>query len=304
MPVYVAETTQDLYEQREALCDDLIDRGFQVLPGGELPRHLKMYTDAVKSYLERAVLSVHLVGREYGFIPEGEKEFSNVRLQHRLALERCAQDPRMAQIVWLAGGVSSDERQRAFIDYLQNDEKAHAHGELIEGDLESLKTELYQKLAKLKAAANAEKPEAQSTETDHPLVYIICDKADRASEQLKALRNYLFAQGCEPKLPIEGGADDELLKAHQQKLEEFDAFLIYYGTGSEGWLEAQLTDFRKYLKNRAKKVLAKVVYLVPPIMSAKDELVTHEAQVLRSGDTFSPETIEAFVAPLRKASGK
>jgi hypothetical protein len=303
LPVYLAETTSDLDEQREALRDDLVDRGFQVLPELELPYEVKKYTNAVKRCLERAVLSVHLVGPEYGLILEGEAELSNIRLQHQLALERSERDSSMSQVVWLANGseTSSDERQRNFIKYLQNDERVHAHAELIEGDIESLKDDLHEKLAKLKAAASAEKPKAIGPQIDHPRVYIICDKADRSSEQLKALKTYLYDQGCEMRLPTEDGTDEEIRKAHQQKLQEFDAFMIYAGTGGQVWLEAQVDDFYNFLKNRTKKVLAKAVYLAPPKSSAKDEFETHEMLVLRSSEAFSPEAVEPFLRDCGKS---
>lgn len=295
--VYLAETTSDLYEQREALRDDLIDRGFQVLPELELPREVKKYTGAVKSCLERAALSLHFVGREYGFIPEGEKELSNVRLQHQLALERSEHGPPMQEVIWLGSGseAPTDERQRDFIDYLQNDERVSTHADIIEGDIESLKTDLLEKLAKLQVAASAEKPETASVQIDHPRVYIICNTADRSSEQLKALKAYLYEQGCEARLPIEDGTSNEMRKAHEQKLQNFDAFIIYAGAGGEAWLEAQLDDLYAFLKNRTKNVLAKAVYIAPPKTSAKDEFETHEALVLRSGDTFAPETVREFL---------
>jgi hypothetical protein len=297
LPVYVAQTTSDLDAQRDALCDDLVDRGFQVLPELELPHEVKKYTSAVKSCLERAVLSIHLVGLEYGFIPEGETELSNVRLQHLLALERSEREPAMSQVVWLASGseATSNKRQKAFIEYLQNDERVHAHAELIQGDIESLKTDLLEKLGKLRAAASGEKPASTSPQPDHPRVYIICDRVDRSAEQLKALKTYLFEQGCETRLPAEEGTDEEMRKSHEQKLMDFDAFMIYAGAGGEVWLEKQLDDFYKFLKDRTKKVLAKAVYLAPPKTFAKDELTTYEALVLRSGDTFVRATVEQFL---------
>jgi len=295
LSVYLAETTSDAYEQREALRDDLIDRGFQVLPELELPREIRKYTEAVKSCLARAVMSVHIVGREYGYIPEGERELSNVRLQHQLALERSEQSPAMSQIIWLANGSEgcSDTRQRDFIDYLETSEKVHAHAELIEGSIESLKTDLLEKLTKF--GQKAEEPEAAAPHPDHPRVYIIHHQLDRSSEQLKALKTYLFEQGCETRLSTVEGTAEEMRKAHEQKLEGFDAFVIYAGAGGDAWLEAQLDDFHQFLRNRTKKVFAKAVYLAPPHTSAKDELETHEAAVLQAGDAFEPKTVELFL---------
>ncbi len=308
LPIYLAETTSDLTEQREALRDDLIDRGFQVLPELELPRvgTVKEYRDAVNRYLDRAPLSVHLIGREYGFIPEGETEVSNIRLQHQLALEHSARDPSKQQVIWLANGsdVPSDPRQRDFINYLRIDERVHAHADLIEGDIESLKTDLLEKLEKLRSAECAAKSEAASPQIDHPRIYIICQTTDRSSEQLKALKSYFYERGCETRLPTEDGTAEEMRKVHELKLQDFDAFLIYAGAGGGAWLEAQLDDFYKFLGNRNKKVLAKAVYLAPPKTSTKDELETHEAMVLRSGDTFAPETVEPFLRLCGKSPAK
>jgi len=309
LPVYVAETTADLEEARAALCDDLTDRGYLVLPEGELPRQLSKYTAVVRRCLERAVLSVHLVGREYGFVPEGEKQLSNIRLQHRLALEESDKNPRFSQVVWLAHPIEStaDERQTDFIRYLQTDERANVLADLLEGNLERLKTELYAKLESARvptAAAKTVVPnEAKMGIAAPPLVYIICDRTDREAEQLKALRRYLYEQGCEPKLPVEDESHAEILKAHVEKLEQYDGFVIYHGHGSERWLETKLTDFHKYLWNREKKVRAKALYLAPPFIPAKDELITNEALILRSGETFTPETIAPFLADLRRAGG-
>jgi len=309
LPVYVAETTADLEEARDALCDDLTDRGYLVLPEGELPRQLSKYTAVVRRCLERAVLSVHLVGREYGFIPEGEKELSNVGLQHRLALEESDKNPRFSQVVWLPHQTEStaDERQADFIKYLQTDEKANVLADLLQGNLERLKTELYAKLESPRvptAAADTGLPnEAKTGAAAPPLVYIICDRTDREAEQLKALRRYLYEQGCEPKLPMQDETDEEILKAHVEKLEQYDGFVIYHGHGSERWLETKLTDFHKYLWNRAKKVRAKAVYLAPPFVPAKDELITNEGLILRSSEKFAPETVASFLADLRRAGG-
>jgi hypothetical protein len=310
LAVYVAETTAELEEARAALCDDLIDRGYVVLPDGELPRHISKYTAVVKGHLERAVLSVHLVGREYGFIPEGEKQLSNVGLQHRLALDASDKNPQFSQVVWLADPTEcpADERQADFIEYLKTDERANVLSDLLEGNLERLKTELYAKLEHPRSPATVTGTELPGDRaiaaSAPPLVYIICEQTDREAEQLKALRRHLYEQGCEPKLPMEGESDDKILKAHVEKLEQYDAFLIYYGNGSEKWLEAKLADFHKYLWNREKKMSAKAVYIAPPFIAAKHEFFTNEAPILRSGETFTAEAVAPFLTDLRRTAGR
>jgi hypothetical protein len=314
VPVYVAETTSDLKEERDALCDDLRDHGYVVLPDRELPHDVKRYADAVCAYLARAALSVHLVGKEYGFVPEGEKERSNVRLQHELALARGDQDPRFTQVVWLdvAGEARADdipdERQRAFVEYLRNDERANIRAERLEGDIEGVKTELYDKLAsyesQIAAAPGGETAEGNDAQAaprpqGPPLVYLICTNADRTADHLKALRKLLFERGCEPRLSREG-SDAETAAAHLERLAECDAFVIYHGTGSEEWLEDRLQEFSKHLRGRKKPVKAMIVYLAPPARPDKDDVFTHEAQVIRAGSEFAPEMFEPlWAAPVR-----
>jgi TIR domain len=302
VPIYLAETTPELFDARESLRDELDDRGFRVLPELELPRgSLDEYTKAVKDCLDEAALSIHLFGRKYGASFDADREHSDVELQHALALKR---EPPLPRVLWLANGsdtASSDDdaRQREFLDALQNDEKVHVNAELLVGDLQSMKTDLLEKLAKLKASAQVQTPE-------HPRVYIICDKADRSSEHLKALRKHLFDQGCESRLPTEDGTDEEMRKAHEQKLQGFDAFIIYAGAGNGAWLEAQLDDYHSFLSNRVKKVFAKAVYVVPPPTSAKDELETSYAadMLLHGGDAFSAETVAPFLRLCGKSAVK
>jgi hypothetical protein len=133
-----------------------------------------------------------------------------------------------------------------------------------------------------------------------PLVYIICEKADREAAHVETLRNFLFDRGFEATLPTEQGGADQSLADHLRKLAECDAFLIYHGTGSEEWLETKVAEFRKYLRNREKPVIAKAIYLAPPNTPQKQRYRTLEAMVLRSADDFDSATVEPFLVALHQ----
>ncbi len=301
--VFVAETTMDLDDHLAEVRRDLKDRGFVVLPEGDLPRRARDYRTKVKELLARAELSVHLVGNEYGFIPEGEAQKSNLWIQHEIALERSSA-PDFQQVVWIGGDSASDPRQAAFLDYLRTDPDATARAEMLEGGLEELKTEIHDALAKLERARKiaAEKPKPPALPApapDEPLcIYIICDPADRQNPQLVALRRHLLAMGHEPMLPLAGESDADTIEDHREKLASCDASIIYYGAGSPRWFAAKLNDFRKILRNRPKPVLAKAIYIAGPITTDKREVETNEARVLLAGDSFEPATIEPFLARL------
>jgi TIR domain len=309
--VYVAETTWDLQDKAAEISRDLKSRGFRVLPDRDLPRRAQDYRAAVADLLSRCCVSVHLIGQDYGVVPEGETQQSNVRLQHHLALDRAA-SANFGQLVWIADGVRTDERQLGFLKYLREDEQANAGMELLEGGLEELKTEMYDLLSRLEKAAKeplaaAPSPGRSSTVAaavpaapGEPLcVYVICERTDRRAPALVALRRHLVAEGYEPMLPTEGDSERETLEEHLEKLGSCDACVIYYGEGSERWFEAKLNDIRKILRNRTKPVLAKAVYIGGPARPEKDEVETNEASVLRGGEVFDPQTLEPFLAKLR-----
>jgi hypothetical protein len=317
--VYVAETTSDLDEKASELRRDLKDRGYLVLPAGDLPYRANAYKEKVRDGLKQAVLSVHLVGADYGFVPEGETK-SNVWLQHDLATER-GSDPSFVRLVWMPGEVaSSDARQQGFIKELLDGAGAQRGADLLNGSIEEFKTVIHEKLAEIRKRREAPPPPAAPPPApssavaqpaaagaapvraaDEPVrVYLICDQIDRKSPGLVALRKYLLAQGCEPMLPSAGDAAGAL-QNHIENLGMCDACLIYYGDGSPEWFEQKLRDLRKYLRGRQPAVLAKAIYVAPPANDHKDEVETLEAIVLRGGDTFAPDAIEPLMQKIRAA---
>jgi hypothetical protein len=318
--VYVAETTSELDEKASELRRDLKDRGYLVLPAGDLPYRGNAYKQKVRECLEQAALSVHLIGADYGFVPEGETK-SNVWLQHELAAER-GSDANFMRLVWMPGEVASaDPRQQGFITELLDGAGAQRGADLLNGSIEEFKSVIYEMLAEIRKRREAPPPPhsapspattappgaaAQPTvptrAADEPVrVYLICDQVDRKSPGLVALRRYLLAQSCEPMLPTSADADDAL-QQHIETLRLCDACLIYYGDGSPAWFEQKLRDLRKYLRGRQPAVLAKAIYIAPPANDDKDEVETLEAIVLRGTDTFTPEAIEPFMQKIRAAT--
>jgi hypothetical protein len=322
--VYLAETSSDLDPAASEIRRDLKSRGYLLFPQGDLPYRAKDFSAKAREYLARSVLSVHLIGKEYGFVPEGEAEKSNAWLQSDLALER-AQDSAFLRLIWMPPGVApADGRQQRFVEYLTQDAAVQKGADVLETSLEDLKTAILESLAKVerelqqrrtafRAPAAAPSPAAGSgaapAETaapaadDEPLrIYLICDQLDRKSPDFLALRKFLFSQGYEPLLASESGAEADPLEEHAENLAICDACLIYYGRGSANWFHAKLMDLRKNLARRERPVFAKGVYLAPPESDDKSEFETHEALVLRGGDSFSPDPLAPFVQRIAAVS--
>ncbi len=314
--IYLAETTADVEEEADEIRRDLKGRGYTVLPPADLPYRIKDLTDKIRDALKKSALSIHLVGKEYGFVPEGEKERSVAWLQNQIAME-LSQDRGFLRLIWMPPDLKpEDPRQAKFVEYLRNDADAQRGADVLESKIEDLKTAVQESLraihekrmkrptpvqraSGLLRAVLADEPEQE------PLrIYTICDQMDLKTECLVALKKHLFQQNFECILPTEIDDEGEALKEHADNMETCDACLIYYGQGSAKWFSAKLRDFRKLLTRRQPPVLSKGIYIAPPGTPDKDELETHEAIVIRGSGTFSPEPLSPFLNRLRAANAR
>jgi hypothetical protein len=117
--VYLAECSPDQQEARDMLESELKLHGYTILPDYQLPRdEAARYRAAVEELLARCALSIHLVGKRYGVVPDATLPNSVVILQNELAVQR-SKSSAMPRIIWLREGTSSTQpQQQAFITAL------------------------------------------------------------------------------------------------------------------------------------------------------------------------------------------
>jgi hypothetical protein len=295
--IYLAETTYDLSEQRDKIKRELQQRGHLVLPDKELPLRAPALQEVVREYLKRSRLSVHLVGENYGIIPEMESERSVVRLQQELAVER-GDDADFSRLIWMPPGLQpKDERQQRFVADLQNSFTSHNGSELLQIKLEDLKTIIQTKLTQKPRPAPVE------SKQDGPArIYVICDQQD--VDAVEPLQNYLFERGCEVTLPLLEGNESEVLQDHKENLLVCDALLIFQGRASVGWLRMKLRELLKLpAYGRTTPLVSKAVYIGAPEHPAKESFKTLDALVIKNYGEFSPGSVDPFLAHISKAKG-
>jgi hypothetical protein len=282
--IYLAETTFDLREARDNIRRELRQRGHTAFPDKPLPLNADDFRVAVREYLQHSTLSIHLIGENYGFIPEAEDR-SHVCLQNEIAAE-CSHAPTFSRLIWMPPGLTGrEERQRQFIEYLRCDPNAQQGGELLETSLEDLKTVIEDRLRTDKKML----PGILLEDSPRRL-YLICDQQDYDS--IAPLENYLYDQGYEVILPALEGDEAQVHEDHKENLLLCDACIIYYGKATELWLRAKLRDLQKIAGyGRSKPMLAKVVYMSAPETEPKQRFRTHEAMVIRNFGVFSPGSL-------------
>jgi hypothetical protein len=292
--VFLAEVTSDLREQREALRRDLQQHGYTLLPARALPMVASELKQAIREDLARCRISIHLVGKSYGLVPEGSDR-SILEIQNELAIARGEQGG-FSRLLWLPPGLEViDERQRRVIEQFRIDPEIQKGADLLETSVEDLRTIIHDRL-KRPHSITTERMVAR--DRSHSQIYLVYDHRD--TNEASTWGNYLFEQGLEILHPVFEGDEAEVREYHEENLRTCDAALILYGGASECWLRRKLRELQKsagYGRTKPTPVIA--VCLVPPRTVEKERFRTHEAIVIPQFGGFSSDPLQPFISRLR-----
>jgi hypothetical protein len=291
--IYLAECSFDRRDAREALESELRLHGYPVLPDIQLPKTEEEYLAAVRDFLARCDLSIHLVGTKYGLVPDGPSEKSVIVLQNELAIERHKRAG-LRRIISLPEGTRSESAsQQAFIDRLLKDAEMQAGADLVTGDVEELKGVVHAALEKL------QKPEPPPPERQGSrLIYLICDERDR--QATIPLRKFLKGRGCDVQIPLFEGDAATVRQNNQDLLAECAAVILFYGAGDEAWKRSIGSELKKATAYRgAKPLLASYIYLAEPSTASKQDLIELEEPNLINGlQGFSDAEMLKFISAM------
>ncbi|MEL6534688.1 MAG: DUF4062 domain-containing protein, partial [Bacteroidota bacterium] len=114
--VYLSVPSGDVYHYRKKLRDELVKMNYLVVPNKRLPSEPEEAKKTIATFLQKAQLSVHFFGKEYGDLLEG-KEKSIQALQYEIAADEFEEQPLIA---WIDESVSEfDEQQGKFTQEVQ-----------------------------------------------------------------------------------------------------------------------------------------------------------------------------------------
>ncbi|HXU29121.1 MAG TPA: hypothetical protein VN851_00970 [Thermoanaerobaculia bacterium] len=289
--VYLAETSVDLRDEREAVKRDLLRNGYEVLPDRPLPLVAAELEEFLRDQFARSVLAIHLVGRGYGVVPDGGTH-SIVAVQHEIAAAQSG----LPRLLWLSPGEVEDERQRRFLEHLRTAPGVHAEAELLEIPLEDLKARIHKKLAP--PEPRKEKASSRAEAGGLVRIYLICDQTDL--EAARPVEDALFDRGFEVLPTLFDDDEAQARLDHEENLCTCDAVLLFQGQASEMWLRRKLREIQKSAGlGRDRPLLGQALYLGAPQTPQKERFRTLEAQVLREPpDGFSPEVLAPFLAEI------
>lgn len=302
--VFLCESSYDTQEFRDSLKRELQGYGYQVYPDKQLPLMALPLKESVSQYLGNSALTIHMVGENYGIVPEGAQK-SIVEIQNDLASAYSAAH-NTPRLIWVPENAEPiDDRQITFVDKLNKGGDGVAGADLIKGNLEEFKSIVIDKLNKMKQKqeAEAKKAEAETEADTHTdsgdggakVVYLICDMLDL--EAIQPLEDYLFDNGYEVVLPIFDGDESEIREDHIENLKTCKAAIIFYSNANELWLRSKMRDFMKISGyGRTEPLAVKGVFLALPESPTKARFRTLEAEVINGLQSFPEDQLKKLTA--------
>jgi hypothetical protein len=290
--VFLAATTRDLVKTRDEIKTELSQYQIDVLPNTPLPDDATELIAEVREDLGATKLSIHLLGANYGSVPELETR-SIPRIQYDLANElRTA--GKLTQLIWMPDGLSAtDDRQRQFVEQVRNNS-----AEFLRAKIEDLKSEIHKKL---------EPPPSNPWADDGPddLINLSLFFHPDDESSVSPLYSYLtLDEFLKVKLPLK---ETDSLESHRAFLQTSDAVILYYGTADQNWVVNMWRQIQRQVSaSRNKPLLAKAIYAGSPSTPEKDLLQSDEDDdplIIKNYGRFSPQYLDRFIGKLRTAQG-
>ena len=290
--VYLAEAGHDLSVERNIITRELQRNGYTVRPAQTLPGTAGELERIVRRDLEECSMSIHLIGNNYGEIPEGSSR-SVADLQHIIAAEK-SQEARkknttFQRLIWISPNLShTSERQKSFIETIKRDVELQEGAEILETPLEDFKNIIREEL--LEAIDRK-----AVKETGGRAIYLLYDKGDQ--DEIKRYADLIEQCGFPVLMPTFAGEPlDQRLK-HVENLRTLDGAVIYKGKSNEQWVRMKALDLMKAPGFGRKKPIAAKAILAEHDTIVNKETFKMQNFVLIEGDSsYFSESLKSFLS--------
>ena len=293
--VYLATVSGDRSADRDNIARDLRERGHTILPDRNLPLNALEVKEQVRKYLKQADVAIHLLGANYGMIPEAGSE-SIIETQLSLAANESA-NRGLERLVWLPAGLGAkEERQAQFIEALRVNPATYEKTDFVEGTFEIFKGLVIDHFTE--EQSKVDKGLGHGADVGPPTVYLMAPPDDE--DKIEVIEDYLFDRGLEVVIPLFSGSETEVSEAHMENLQICDGVLIYFGSATRQWVNMKLNNIIKASGfGRSKPIIATSILVAPPESRHKERFRSHLADIIQvPGNDFS--ALEPFVTQIKR----
>jgi hypothetical protein len=291
--VFLAETSYDQIANRDDVKRELLRHGFEVLPKVPFSSDLGEFEKQVKKCLEKADLTVQIIGEQYGEVLEGSNK-SVIEMQNELATDYYTKslsevEHSLHRLIWMPLFLRpSSDQQKLYLDKLRDDISSTSGAEIIQTPLEILKTIIHTRLQLFERDKLAIKKRVQE-KSDKKYVYLLFDQKD--ASYVEVLKSEITNRNLSVIVPDFSVKQVDLLQQHRESLIKSDGVLLY-ANRNLNWLNSKLNDvikapgFGKPSAFEAKAVLIKDASI------SKDEIANFGDLIMLNGDKKGEKTTD------------
>lgn len=290
--VYLAEVTDDLEDDRRQIKTALEQRGILVIPELRLPTQAPALDETIVAALQRAEMSIHLVGRYPRQSADGG---SVIQLQKELA-DRVGSKRALRQMICLAQDLEVEHIRagdhRAFIEALHSREDERSPVEVLKATPEMIREQVLQRLF-------PPTPTFPRRRAVPALVYLTHMPEDRTDAE--RLSEWIRAANHDVALPAHGTDPKAQMRDHKARLRGCNAALVLYGSAPVTWARDRAFELRDFAQQRRRNpILATYVCDAPPEEKPDLGLKLSSVPVLPCRQGLAPDHLEPFLDALRR----
>lgn len=239
--VYLAKPATDMREAYDRMVTELTGGGYYVVP--EPARDIPLDGTAlsvIDGAMEKAEVSIHLLGDKPGFAPEGAGPIVGLQLERagEAIAARAAAGRPFQRIVWapriVGSGDSEEVAERDPLAVLAKFGTYRPDDSIEGGTLTKFVELVNQRLAKAFAPVVTDLGEADFSGGGGVYVYHQAKDMDFAFDIAKAL----YERKANPKLPAYEGTDAERVQLHRQYMRECDLVVVCWAAATDAWAKA------------------------------------------------------------------
>ncbi len=263
--IFLAETGEGQFENRDIIKRELLQHGYTVIPEKHINLNDNKFDDDIKQYLLNACMAIHIISEDYSQSQNEEHSIcavqNSIASKYYIELEGQNKENLLKRIIWISPDLNlKTEKQRNQIEQLKQNEEALKGAEVIQTPIELLKTVIHNRLNEEYEIEQDERKTLNGKKAgkDIMCVYLIYDKTD--SENIKTVHDYFGKHNFVILSSSFEGNEYELIKQHKRKLVKSDYVFIYYNDNKE-WLTSKIKDIMKSPGfGRKRPFQSKVIY--------------------------------------------
>jgi len=251
--VFVAEVSHDRVADRAFTINELKGR-YNVCPATPLTPRLDLLQAELAEALEDCVLSVHIMGANYGLVPELEPTRSLTQIQWDAAAG-------VRRLVWIPEQLANvEERQKILLAMIEGYDDPNL--EVMRSGKDAFLRHLDDVLEELER-----QPKGGIL---GKAVYLVSNEDDLVRRELKQLRKCLLDRGLRVDQPVFEGDVDALVQADRDALRSANATLVFYGLAPDTWVKNRRMEIVKVLAEiETAQNHARALYLCSPESKSK-----------------------------------